>query len=283
MNIKNTTTKLLHRRKLQLLSPRLQSACFGRRRHPHCHHRPHRSDVNTPLPPPSSIISIVANRYCSRHRSRLPTSLPSMFAENIITISCPPVHPPNGMRTDPEVWDQVISIWQNCGDLRSHRLQQLWQQRKCPSLVTCNRWIRLFNGEGHTQERGGNNNCSAREGKLVDVMRWCHKRQNINQLGQTRGEREVCGSVDKRMGGGGTVSRCNTATSRCKQRVRDREDGHVRWQCNERWRKAEAVRREVTQQSVSKQEAKGRRGTSGQEEMVSQKPSKMTQEESSVS
>jgi len=117
----------------------------------------------------------------------------------------------------------------------------------------------------------------------VDVMRWCHKRQNINQLGQTRGEREVCGSVDKRMGGGGTVSRCNTATSRCKQRVRDREDGHVRWQCNERWRKAEAVRREVTQQSVSKQEAKGRRGTSGQEEMVSQKPSKMTQEESSVS
>jgi hypothetical protein len=73
------------------------------------------------------------------------------------------------------------------------------------------------------------------------------------------------------------------------------EDGHVRRQRDKRWRKAEAARQEATQQPVGKQEAKGRRGASGQEETVSQKPavpqdnkrqrlrSKMTREESSTS
>ena len=42
-------------------------------------------------------------------------------------------------------------MWQNGGDLRSHELQQLRQQRKFLSLATCDRWIRQFNGEGHTR------------------------------------------------------------------------------------------------------------------------------------
>ena len=65
-----------------------------------------------------------------------------MFAVNNITTYCPPVRPPNGIRTGvvphpsqggnanaTEFRDQVISIWQNAGDLRSTMLEQLWQQR----------------------------------------------------------------------------------------------------------------------------------------------------------
>jgi hypothetical protein len=53
------------------------------------------------------------------------------------------VRPPNRTRTytvphlsqggeayAPEVWDQVISIWQKSGDLSSHELQEIRQQKK---------------------------------------------------------------------------------------------------------------------------------------------------------
>ena len=100
-----------------------------------------------------------------------------MFAENIITVSRPPVRPPNGTRTDtvphpsqggkayaPEVRDQVISMWQNGGDLMSPELQVLRQQRKFPSFATCDRWIRQFNEEGHTRcKRPTGNRISQRE------------------------------------------------------------------------------------------------------------------------
>jgi len=46
-------------------------------------------------------------------------------------------------------------------------------------------------GNGRDIEMGGIDDCGAREGKLVDVRRRCRKRQHDNQLGQTRGEREV--------------------------------------------------------------------------------------------
>ena len=70
--------------------------------------------------------------------------------------------------------------------------------------------------------------------------------------------------MDESMGGGGTVARCDTATSRCEQRG-GVEDGHVRRHRDERWREAEAVQREATRQPVGIQEANGRRGVSGLE------------------
>ncbi len=125
-----------------------------------------------------SAVAIVANLRCPHHRSwPLTTSLPTMFAENIISVSRPPVRPPNGTRTNtvphpsqegkayaPEVRDQVISIWQNGGDLRSPMLDQLPQQRKFPHIVTCGRWIAQFNEEGHTRcKRPTGNRISQRE------------------------------------------------------------------------------------------------------------------------
>jgi len=87
-----------------------------------------------------------------------------MFAVNNITTYRPPMHPPNGTRTGvvphpsqgenayaSEFRDQVISIWQNGGDLRSPMLDQLWQQRRFRHISTCNNWIRQFVGEGHTR------------------------------------------------------------------------------------------------------------------------------------
>jgi hypothetical protein len=72
-----------------------------------------------------------------------------MFAVNNITTYHSLVCPPNGTRTGvvphpslggnkyaPEFRDQVISIWQNGGDLRSPVLEQLCQQRKFPHIVT---------------------------------------------------------------------------------------------------------------------------------------------------
>ena len=83
-----------------------------------------------------------------------PYAASTMFAVNNTTTYRPPVRPPNETRTGvvphpsqggnayaPEFCDQVISIWQNGGDLRSPMLEQLRQQRKFPHIVTCNNWI----------------------------------------------------------------------------------------------------------------------------------------------
>ena len=81
----------------------------------------------------------------------------------------------------------------------------------------------------------------------------------------SRGEREAngrwsrrCGmrrrpsrGREERMGGGGAVSRCDTATSRCKGGV---EDGYVRRYRDERWREAEADRREATRTRGKREE-----------------------------
>ena len=100
-----------------------------------------------------------------------------MYAVNNITTYHPPVRPPNGTRTRavihpsqggsayaPEFRDQVISTWQNGGNLRSPVLEQLRQQRKFPHINTCNRWIRQYIGEGHTRcMRPTGNHISQRE------------------------------------------------------------------------------------------------------------------------
>ena len=81
----------------------------------------------------------------------------------------------------------------------------------------------------------------------------------------SRGEREAngrwsrrCGmrrrpsrGREERMGGGGAVSRCDTATSRCEGGV---EDGYVRRYRDERWREAEAARRESTRTRGKREE-----------------------------
>jgi len=100
-----------------------------------------------------------------------------MIVVNNITTYRPPVHPPNGTRKGlrihpsqggnayaPEFRDQVISTWQNGGDLRSPVLEQLWQQRTFLHINTCNRWIRQYNGEDHTRcMRPTGNHISQRE------------------------------------------------------------------------------------------------------------------------
>ena len=128
--------------------------------------------VNQPL----SIVNI----RCHRHHT-------TMFAVNNITTYRPPVRPPNETRTRvvphpsqggnayapevPEVRDQVISVWQNGGDLRSPMLEQLRQERKFPHMVTCNKWIRQFVDEGHTRCKGPTgNHISLREVHGQDLV-----------------------------------------------------------------------------------------------------------------
>ena len=92
-----------------------------------------------------------------------PSAASTMFAVNNITTYRHPVHPLNGTRTGVvphpsqegdayahEFPDQVISIWQNGGDLRSPVLDQRRQQRKFPHISTCNNWIQQLGVEGHT-------------------------------------------------------------------------------------------------------------------------------------
>ena len=110
-----------------------------------------------------------------------------MFVVNNITTYRPPVRPPNETRTRvvphpsqggnayapevPEVRDQVISEWQNEGDLRSLMLEQLRQERKFPHMVTCNTWIRQFVDEGHTHcKRPTGNRISLREVHGQDLV-----------------------------------------------------------------------------------------------------------------
>jgi hypothetical protein len=83
-----------------------------------------------------------------------------------------------------------------------------------------------------TKGRGGG------EGKLVDVMRRCHKRQRGNQLGQTRGEWEVEFPAQRKV----VVPQEAAMLTRgweaeaAQQDATQRgvEDGHVRQQCNKR-------------------------------------------------
>ncbi len=71
----------------------------------------------------------------------------------------------------PEFHDQVISIWQNGGDLRSPVLEQLQQQRKFPHIVTCNRWTQQFVDKGHTCCKRLTGNCiSQREVHRQDLV-----------------------------------------------------------------------------------------------------------------
>ena len=131
MKIKNTTTELLlplpsttlHHCKWLLLLPRLSPPASTAA-------IPTAAAVNAPPPSPSSAVAIVANCHCRHHRSRpSTTSQPTLFTENIITVSHPPLRPPNGTRTNavphpskggkayaPEVLDQVGRVMLGASD-----------------------------------------------------------------------------------------------------------------------------------------------------------------------
>ena len=51
----------------------------------------------------------------------------------------------------PEMRDQVISLWENRVDIqRSPWIAELRDEKQFPCWKTCQRWIELYNSEGHT-------------------------------------------------------------------------------------------------------------------------------------
>ena len=108
-----------------------------------------------------------------------------MFAKHNIVTHRPPVRPPNGTRTEekphpslggnvypPKMRDQVISLWENGADLQnSPWLADLREQKKFSCWRTCQRWIELFNSEGHTlRKRATGNRISEREVNGQDIV-----------------------------------------------------------------------------------------------------------------
>jgi hypothetical protein len=68
--------------------------------------------------------------------------------------------------------DQVISLWENGIDLiRSPWIAELREQKLFPSWKSCQRYIELFNAEGHTlQKRATGNRISEREVSGQDLV-----------------------------------------------------------------------------------------------------------------
>ncbi len=108
-----------------------------------------------------------------------------MFKAASIVTHRPPVRPPNGSQTEetphpsrggsaypPEMRDQVIFLWENGADLQnSPWLAELREQKQFPCWRTCQRWIELFNSEGHTlRKRATGNRISEREVNGQDLV-----------------------------------------------------------------------------------------------------------------
>jgi hypothetical protein len=108
-----------------------------------------------------------------------------MFAVDNIVTRRPPVRPPNGTRPASaphpseggsrgyaqEMRDQVILLWMNGEDLNAMWIELLRHQRKFPCLRTCRRWIRQYQGEGHTRHMRPTGNCfSEREVRGQDLV-----------------------------------------------------------------------------------------------------------------
>lgn len=65
----------------------------------------------------------------------------------------------------------VISLWMNGDELNAAWIEQLRHQRKFPCLRTCERWIRQYQGEGHTRRmRPTGNHFSEREVHGQDLV-----------------------------------------------------------------------------------------------------------------
>ena len=69
------------------------------------------------------------------------------------------------------MWDQVISLWMNEEDMNAIWIELLWHQKKFPCMQTCRRWIRQYQGEGHTcRRRPTDNHFSKREVHGQDLV-----------------------------------------------------------------------------------------------------------------
>lgn len=70
-----------------------------------------------------------------------------------------------------EMRDQVIAMWLNGEDLKAPHLAPLRHQRKFPSWVTCKRWIKQYQAEGHARpKQATGNKFAAREVHGVDLV-----------------------------------------------------------------------------------------------------------------
>jgi hypothetical protein len=70
------------------------------------------------------------------------------------------------------MWDQVISLWENGVDLQwSPWIAELRDERQFLCWKTCQRWIELYNGEGHTlRKRATGNRLSERDVNGQDLV-----------------------------------------------------------------------------------------------------------------